>query len=291
MIRILLKNFKYFVLFIIFIFGILLNSFLFCSPLKINDYKSVLEKFVDSNGFVDYQGLKNDRKKLVSFSNSLENYTFEEYSRLQKNEKLIFWINVYNFSLLNIATEKYPINRKFYYLFLYPEKNIKNLGDLEKFKIKIFGDSKTLRDIILKIIELDNLNNSGVQKNSKNARAIFALTFLTKDSANMRNSLYIPDLLNRDLDEQVRKFVFNEKNYRLDKKIGVLYLSGFFKKYSNFFTNKNKDLNEKLTDEENKIITFLLDFVLLDDKDYLQNAYYKVVFKEYDYSLNDIKKV
>jgi hypothetical protein len=291
MIRILLKNFKYFVLFIIFIFGILLNSFLFCSPLKINDYKSVLEKFVDSNGFVDYQGLKNDRKKLVSFSNSLENYTFEEYSRLQKNEKLIFWINVYNFSLLNIATEKYPINRKFYYLFLYPEKNIKNLGNLEKFKIKIFGDSKTLRDIILKIIELDNLNNSGVQKNSKNARAIFALTFLTKDSANMRNSLYIPDLLNRDLDEQVRKFVFNEKNYRLDKKIGVLYLSGFFKKYSNFFTNKNKDLNEKLTDEENKIITFLLDFVLLDDKDYLQNAYYKVVFKEYDYSLNDIKKV
>ena len=282
MTKISLRSFKCFIFFVFFssFMTIFSTSFLYSAPLKMNDYKSVLENFVDSKGFVNYQSLKNN-KNLSSFLDSVQDYKFEEYSALNKNEKLAFWINLYNATLLDIASKNYPLKSKIYYLFLYSEKSTKNLGDLGKIKVEVFGDKKTLRDIILKIIELDNTGN---------ARAIFALTFLTKDSANLKNSLYNPNLLDRDLDDQVRKFVFDEKNYRLDRKYGILYLSGFFKKYADFFTKKNKNLYGKFTDEENRIITFLLNFVLLDDKEYLEQSYYQVIFKDYDYSLNDNSK-
>jgi hypothetical protein len=141
------------------------------------------------------------------------------------------------------------------------------------------------------MIELDKITEK-----YGNARILFSLNLLTQDSPTINKNLTNVILLSRDLDECVRNFIFKEKNYNLDIESEILYLSGFFKRYSKFFdTASAKNFihkinnSENLNDFEKNIIIFLLDYVREADKQFLLNNKYVIVFNKDDYLLNFIK--
>ncbi|MCP4482712.1 MAG: DUF547 domain-containing protein [bacterium] len=246
---------------------------IFAAPIAYENYQYILKKYLNNKSAVNYKNL--DITKLNNIIRSFEEFTFEEYSNLNKQEQLIFWIEAYNAFMIKIGYNNYPIKRDFFDFFLYPKKSIQNIGNIDKKIVKIFNDKITLKNIRNKIIEMDS------------PRSLFALTTLAKTSPNLKNSLYNKNLLPRDLDEQVIKFIFNKKNYFLDRKIGVLYLSPIFKKYSEIFKIYNKNLPFFLTEEENKIINFLLKYVRLKDETYLQTAsFYQIIYYDFDWTLN-----
>ncbi len=251
------------------------------SPVKLSLYENVLQQFVDDDGKIDYENLKFNNKNLDVFVKSLNNFSFDEYVSLNKEQKLIFLINVYNSVLIDATLKKYPLQPKWYHFGKHKINDLRNIRNPRESTTLLFGEIRTLEDILSRLLNLDP---------SGNGRAIFALTFLRSDGPKMRNSLYNWQLLSRDLDEQVRKFVFDEKNYRLDKGSAKLYLSGFLKDYAYLFTNTTSSLSPKYKDFENKIVTFLLDFVLSQDRDYLQEYYCSIVFNESDYKLNERSK-
>ena len=70
-------------------------------------YNSLLQKHVDSNGNVNYAGLKNDESKLDSYLESINKTTPSK--NWSKNKIKAFWINAYNAYTLKLIIDNYPV--------------------------------------------------------------------------------------------------------------------------------------------------------------------------------------
>ncbi len=74
---------------------------------KFND---ILSSFVDDEGMVDYRKLKQKRLKLKRLMGEFTKLHLNEYNSWPKEDKIAFWINVYNLQMLKIIIENYPID-------------------------------------------------------------------------------------------------------------------------------------------------------------------------------------
>ncbi|MFC1484841.1 DUF547 domain-containing protein [bacterium] len=244
--------------------------------LKTEKYVTVLENYVDSQGFVNYKQLKKNIFILDDFLLSLKNYKFPEYSSLNKKEKIIFWINVHNASVLKFVAIYYPIKSKpFSFLSKYPQNSVKQLRNFDKVKIYAVEKERTLRQIKQKILELGD------------SRALFALTFACKSSPVLKNSIYEWELLPRDLNEQVRRFLANESNYRLDTLNSIVYISNFLKEHALDLRPRDKNLPKYLEKEDRNVINFIFDYIPEKDREYLKKAYYAIQYVDFEWELNE----
>lgn len=71
-------------------------------------WKSLLQKNVLANGKVNYSGFKDDVSKLNTFLRKLSNTKMT--SAWTKNDKMAYWINVYNAYTVKLVLNNYPIN-------------------------------------------------------------------------------------------------------------------------------------------------------------------------------------
>jgi Zn-finger domain-containing protein len=60
----------------------------------LNRLNSILGRFVDSNGKVDYDSLKEETDLVEKYVEWIKSYNLESLETL--NEKMAFWINTYN---------------------------------------------------------------------------------------------------------------------------------------------------------------------------------------------------
>ena len=70
-----------------------------------NNYNLLLKKHVSNNGKVNYKGFKKDILNLQNYLNMLK---LVDVNALPQNEKLAFWINVYNASTIDQVLRNYP---------------------------------------------------------------------------------------------------------------------------------------------------------------------------------------
>lgn len=78
---------------------------------KFNDtFKSILKEYVTEKGFVDYATLKRKRLELIELTNEQAKLNSQEYKAWPVNDKIAFWINVYNTQLMKIIVDNYPIH-------------------------------------------------------------------------------------------------------------------------------------------------------------------------------------
>lgn len=66
-----------------------------------------LHKFVDENGFVDYQSWRNDRDGLTKYLASLQAYPPQ--SSWSRSEITAYWINAYNAYTIALILQHYPV--------------------------------------------------------------------------------------------------------------------------------------------------------------------------------------
>ena len=215
-------------------------------------YAELLEKYV-KDGFVDYQGFKNDEAKLDQYLKILEK---TDTKILSRNEQFAFYVNAYNAWTVKLILSGYP-----------GVKSIKDLGNVFKSPWK-----KKIARIDGDIITLDHIEHNILRPRFKDPRIHFVVNCASKSCPPLRSEPYQENILDQQLDEMTRAFINDPKNNDLDG--NTLYVSSIFKWYGGDF---NKD-----------IVGFFLKYAQGELKKSLEANKGKIEIKylDYDWSLN-----
>ncbi len=242
--------------------------------------QAILDIAVNENGNVNYAMLRRKRSSLNEVMRILEATHPAMLMAMDNSEKQAFWINAYNFCTLKLIVDNYPIQPK-WYMILYPNNSIMQITDpWTKNFFKIQGLEYNLEEI----------RDEMLLQRYKDPRICFALSYATQGGATLRNEPYKAEILDRQLDDQVRMYLAQPKGLKIDRQTGTVFLSNQFNTFRDAFLNSKyaeikKFRNRK--DDERAWLNFLIEFLPEEDRLYLENNEVKFEFIRYDWLLNE----
>lgn len=169
-------------------------------------WNSLLNAYVSEDGKVDYKGFEKDKIQLDEYLQQLrENVPEDSWTT---NEKLTYWINVYNAFTVSLIVEHYPIKSIM---------DIKNAWDI-KF-IQLGEQTYTLNDIEHQII----------RKEFDEPRIHFVLVCAAISCPILLNEAYTADNLEQKLQQQGEKFINDpSKNLIKNNKASISQIFSWF---------------------------------------------------------------
>ena len=214
-----------------------------------DSWSELLQKYVDNKGNVNYKGMKKELPKLISYLDQFK--TISPDGNWSKNEKLAYWINLYNASTVYLVATNYPV------------KSIKRINTgmpwSKKF-VKSGSKTYTLNDIEHKII----------RPKFNDPRIHAALNCAAKSCPKLLNTAYKAETLDKQLDAQTISWINDsEKNIISPSK---LKLSKLFDWYKSDF------------DVAGGVVKFVSKY---NQSKVTINSKAKIVYLEYDWSLNE----
>lgn len=234
----------------------LLGTLFAASPTSAFDHShagldGVLKTYANTEGMVDYAGLKANRSALDGYlakTGAVSKSAFDAWTR---DQQLAFLINVYNAETLKLIIDHYPV------------KSIKKIGGLlgqpwDVESVTLFGKKTTLNTIEHKIL----------RPKYREPRVHFVIVCAAIGCPPLRNGAFTPENLDDQLDARGRFFLNQEDKNRLEG--DTLYLSPIFDWFGEDFT-----VGGNLQD-------FVAPFFPVD----IKGKKLKVKFTDYDWSLN-----
>jgi len=256
------------------------NQF-FVNPLY-ERWAQVLSTYVDSNGLVDYKVLRRKRVELIAAVRELGSVRVSEYYIWDDEERMAFWINVYNACTLKVVIDNYPIKPSRYKIFFYPRNSIMHIyKPWTKYEFQIMREKYTLREIERGIL----------LRQFDEPRVCLALSYASLSSPMLRTEPYSGRTLDRQLDEQVKAFILSQRGFRIDRNERTVYVSAIFKdsQYGSCFISRY-GTDEMFVDKEpaeRAVLNFISDYVSRKDRDFLIRKNYTVKYMKYDWRLNE----
>ena len=205
----------------------------------------MLQQHVDDNGNVDYATITKDTSPLDAYLTHLANNP--PASTWTKNEKLAYFINLYNAATVKLIVEHYPV------------KSIKDIPfRWKKEWIKVGNEVTSLNDIEHKVL-----------RKMDEPRIHFAINCASFSCPKLLNVAFTSENMEEQLTEAARGFINDPKRNQFEK--GNVYLSQIFKWFKKDFTQKTSlqgYVNQYLKNPipENTKISYL-------DYDWSLNAY------------------
>ncbi len=151
-------------------------------------FGKLLQKYVDSKGNVNYKGFKNDEAALDAYLDQLRQNPVS--SSMSKNERLAYWINVYNAFTIKLILENYPI---------------KSIMDID--------GGKPWDRLFIKLgqttYSLNMVENEIIRKRFPEPRIHFAVNCAAKSCPPLLNDAFYPNQLISQLAKQTTAFVRN----------------------------------------------------------------------------------
>ncbi len=220
---------------------------------------------------VDYAGALEDRAALKTYLDTVSKVPAAEYAGWKKAERLAFLINAYNAFTVEKVLTRYP-----------DLKSIRDFGTYfgnpwkDKF-FTLFGKPMTLDGI-----EQDTIRAPGA---FDEPRIHFAVNCASIGCPMLREEAYVPDRLDRQLEEQTGRFLSDRSRNRYAD--GVLEVSKIFDWYKKDFTAGYQGISS--------VEQFLGNYAALladkpDDQKAIREGRVKVKYLDYDWSLNDAKR-
>jgi Protein of unknown function, DUF547 len=181
-----------------------------------DSYGMLLKRFVkvkrfkgSENAYVDYAGIRKSGK-IPAIRAALAKV--KSLKGMNKQEKLAFWLNAYNF--LTIAK-------------VVDNPGIRKLSDLSKLFNSVWKQDAGL--VLGKQRSLDEIEHKIIRKNFTEPRIHFALVCAAKSCPDLRKEIYCGKKLNAQLKNQLRRFAANpDKGVKIDRKTRTIYLSMIF---------------------------------------------------------------
>ena len=248
-----------------------------------NKCAEILTMFVDGNGMVDYAALRRKRLDLRALLRQFDTLDPNEYASWPKEDKIAFWINVYNLQKLRIVTDKYPIRPSSRVLSIYwGPRSIRHIErEITKHKFLVMDEEFTFAGIDRRFFrgEFDD------------PRVFFALSSACLSSPPLRKEPYYGYKLNKQLDDQARTFLSSPLAFKIDRARQKVYLSALFQmsSYGGQFTEKYQ-IDKKFKDhppETRAILNFICKYVSPQDVSFLEVGSYTVEYMRYDWTIND----
>ncbi|MBL7152577.1 MAG: DUF547 domain-containing protein [Phycisphaerae bacterium] len=242
----------------------------------------ILKKFVGNNGMVSYKTLRYKKPDLRALLNEFNKLDPNDYESWSKEDKIALLINAYNLKMLDIIVKNYPIKPlSRFHSVIWGPKSVRHIqGIWTKYKFFVTDEVFTLKQI-----------NERFFKEFRDPRILFALTRASLSSPPLRNEPYYGHKLNKQLDDQVRKFLAGPSAFRIDKAKGKVYLSALFQKDpygKEFIANYGTDKKFKGKEAETRaVLNFITNYISEDAKSYLELGNYTVQFMGYNWTIND----
>jgi len=218
------------------------------------------------DGGVDYAALGKKRAELDAYRVGLHARTPKELAGWESEERLAFWINLYNASILEAVLAKYPIE---------------SINDLSKKDDSIWdrpiipmpahhpGDKK-------RSLSLNNVENDIVRPLFEDPRIHAALNCAAASCPPLQAEAFVAEHLDAQLEAAMRSFVNDPLRNRYEAKKGAAGLSKIFDWFASDFV-----------DAEGSVKAFIQKYIKGDGK-WLRTA--RIEFLEYSWELNDRKQ-
>ncbi|MCA9404715.1 MAG: DUF547 domain-containing protein [Candidatus Omnitrophica bacterium] len=228
-------------------------------------YDTLLHEYVNPRGLVDYERLCAD----PALRSVTEQLSHTDPGRLEREEALAFWINVYNAFTLQVICDNYPLE---------------SINDLHGgglvlgtvFKTTIW-DKKWFA-INGQEVSLAHVEHKILRPQFGDPRIHFAIVCAARSCPPLRAEAYVAGRIEKQLDDQGRIFLSRPDLNRFDLKSQTAYLSGIFKWFLKDFGKNKKDL-----------LRYLAAFAPSPEvRDLLENQPipWTVRWNDYDWSLN-----
>ena len=221
------------------------------------DKLNALKPYIDSNGLVDYESLKEDewlkeQVQLLKIAN-LQN--------MSHNEEFAFWLNTYNILTLKgvcIELERNPNWRG----------NVSFFSKVRFFFLRRFN-------VAGKKINLRDLENKILRKRFKDPRIHFAINCASNSCPNLPNRLFQAETLDNYLESLTTSFINDNDHVFLDTEKDILYLNPIFKWYAKDFK------------DQGGVKRFILYYLQDSGKAFFESYKTAVIeYLEYDWSIN-----
>lgn len=229
---------------------------------------------------VDYQQLALQKDHLNSLLTSFSQVTKTQYDGWDEQQKLSFLINAYNGFTLKLIVDHWQEFTEG------DATSIRDLGSLfttpwEKKFFVLFGSKHNL----------DDIEHQMVRKWFKEPRIHAALVCAAVSCPPLRSEAFVADKLTAQLDSQMQLFLAdNSRNEILvDGQKGQASLSSIFKWYRGDFEKGDQGFNSLFD-----LLNAYSDALVQDDensqaqRNVLKSADYPIIFKDYDWRLNDV---
>jgi hypothetical protein len=211
-----------------------------------SSFDSILKATVKDQR-IDYNAVKNDH--LIALSGYLDTLSRIDPSKLDKNEQLAFYINLYNASMIRAITDRLKPNYS-------PSEN--DYGIFKEPLVRLNG----------KTISLNDLENSVIRPTFKDPRIHVALVCGARSCPPILPRAYKGEDLDATLDQNMKSFVADSFRNPIDDRSRTLKLSHIFDWYADDFGGKQA------------VPTFVGKYA---GKDY---SGWKVEFVDYSWELN-----
>ena len=242
----------------------------------------ILKSFVDDKGMVDYKTLKRKRFELIALLDEFNNLGPSEYESWPKDDKIAFWINAHNLQKLKVVTDNYPIKSSRFFRVLWGPTNIRHIEE------KITGHKFLVMD---EEFTFARIKERFFSKQFDDPRIFLATSDACLSSPPLRNEPYYGHKLNKQLDDQTKRFLSSPLAFRIDRKKNRVYLSAIFQagRYGQEFVKKFA-IDKKFKDYPpvtRAVLNFITNYVSEQDASFLKVGDYTIKYMSYDWTIND----
>lgn len=217
------------------------------STISHDSWDQLLRKYVSSAGKVNYKGFKSDKTAMQAYLDQLS--TNPPQSNWSRNERLAYWINVYNAFTVKLIVDNYPTT---------------SITKLEGGK----PWNKRWIPIGEKTYTLDEIENSIIRPRFKDARIHFAVNCASVSCPELLNRAFTASKLTQQLESQTRAYINNSRHNSISA--SAPQVSQLFEWYAVDFEQKGT----------------LIDFLNAYSSTPIQ-ANATVGFKSYNWNLNE----
>jgi Protein of unknown function, DUF547 len=203
-----------------------------------SDYRGLLRDYVRTNGagvsWVDYSGISRDAR----WPKVLERLARYPTSKLKtRSERLAFYINAYNILTIRLIVKNWPLQ---------------SIRDLGSFFVPVW--KKKAGMVAGKLVSLSDIGQDKLRPLG-DLRSYFALACGSASCPDLRRQPYTARRLNRQLDDQARRFL-NNRSKGLSRSAGKVRVSKLFSWFKHdfnkaggvrAFVERYKNIPDKIT--------------------------------------------
>ncbi|WGH74408.1 DUF547 domain-containing protein [Tenacibaculum tangerinum] len=211
-------------------------------------YNALLKTYVDSEGNIDYKGLRKNRAVLDIYIKHLENTI--PSNKWSSNQAKAFWINAYNAYTIKLIVDSYPLKKI---------TDIKRKGR-NAWKIPFASVGK-------KLYSLDYIEHKILRRWHDDPRIHAALNAASKSGPRFPNFAFTEKNIEDSLEKLMKSFINDPSKNKIS--LTKLEVSKVFQWYQEDFTVQNT-----LVDYINKY------------SDIKANDNAEIIYLEYDWNLN-----
>ena len=240
--------------------------------------RKTFDQILDLNvrdGFVYYRALRAERAKLDGYVNLLA----APVDKLSREERLAFWLNAYNAIVLKTVVDHYPIPTR---TADYPQHSIRQIpGAFERLTHRVGGRTLTLDQIEQTVLAEFN-----------DPRVYLAIGRGAAGSGRLRSEAFTPAEVEAQLADVANECTSRPECVHIDRDANKVLVSSIFswreKAFTAVYTDKAPAAFSSRSPIERAVLAFVQPKLLTIEKDFLAKNTFQVVYRPFDWSLNDL---